>query len=328
MPHGTGKPRISAAMSSRRPAGQACEVSAVAVEALSGDLAAATRRAYLARLRAIEVRLGGGPLNDLSFSAVLADMAADGQSPSTLAQTVSAVRFAARRLDQPDPVGLHCDIVLRTHRRATGPPRQVAAIAWAAADSAAEVAAACDNLIGLRDAAIIAVMSDALLRVSETAALDPEHVHRAGDGSGHVTVRRSKTDQENAGVSLFLRRVTVIRIGAWRQAGGIDGGSLFRRIRKGGRVTSDRLTPRSIRSIIAVRAAAIGIEGASGHSMRVGAAQSLVGSGAQLPEAMLAGRWTSPAMIAHYAKAELAQNGAVSRLRPDTPERPQDDPPP
>lgn len=315
-------------MSSRRPAGQACEVSADAVAAASGDLAAETRRAYVARLRAIEAALAGEPLTDLSLSAVLDDMAAQGLSASTLAQTAAAVRFGARRLGEPDPVGRHCDIVLRTHRRATGPPRQVVAITWEAADAAAEAAAEHGRPTGLRDAAIVARMSDALLRVSETAALDLEDVHRADNGSGRVVVRRSKTDQENAGRSLFLRRVAMTRIDAWRQAGGIDGGALFRRIRKGGQVTAERLTPRSIRAIIAARAAAVGIEGASGHSLRIGAAQSLIRSGAQLPEAMLAGRWTSPAMIARYARAELAQNGAVSRLRPDTPERPQDDPPP
>lgn len=303
-------------------------MSADAVAAVSGDLAAQTRRAYLARLRAVDAALAGEPLTDLSLSVVLDGMAAQGLSPSTLAQTVAAVRFAARRLDQPDPVASHCEIVLRMHRRATGPPRQVAAVAWEAADAAAAAAAERAKPIGLRDAAIIAVMSDALLRVSETATLDLEDVHRADDGSGHVVVRRSMTDQENADRSLFLRRAAMARIDAWCQAGDIDGGPLFRRIRKGGQVTADRLTPRSIRSIITARAAAVGIEGASGHSLRIGAVQSLVRSGAQLPEAMLAGRWTSPTMIGHYARAELAQNGAVARLRPDTPDRSPGDPPP
>lgn len=285
---------------------------------MSGDLAAATRRSYLTRLRAVEGALGGEPLTDESLSVYLAAMAAEGRSSSTLSQTVSAVRFAARRLGERDPVGPRCDIVMRTHRRADGPPRQVAAVDWAAADATADAAAERSGPAGRRDAAIIAVMSDALLRVGEAAALDVEDVGRADDGSGSVHIRRSKTDQHGAGVSLFLRRATMIRVDAWLQAAAIEDGALFRRIRKGGRVTGERLSDRSIRSVVTAAAAAVGIDGASGHSLRIGAAQSLVRSGAQLPEAMLAGRWSTPTMLSRYAKAELAARGAVSRLRPDT----------
>ncbi|MCY3949557.1 MAG: tyrosine-type recombinase/integrase [Acidimicrobiaceae bacterium] len=312
-------------MSDGQTAGQACQVSVDALTVVSGDLASETRRAYVAQLRAVETNLGGQPLTDASLSEVLADMVTAGRSPSTLAQTISAVRFAARRLGEPDPVGPRCDIVLRTHRRTTGPPRQVAAIDWSAADEAADAATKRGGARGLRDAAIIAVMSDALLRVSEAAALNHQDIGRADDGCGCVTVRRSKTDQESTGVSLFLRRITMVRVDAWLEAAAIDAGALFRRIRKGGRVTDDRLSARSIRSIVAASAAAIGVDGASGHSLRIGTAQSLVRSGAQLPEAMLAGRWATPTMLSRYASAELAAHGAVSRLRPDTPEDGQPD---
>ena len=262
--------------------------------------------------------LDGADLTDTTLSGVLADMAAQGRAPSTLAQTVAAVRCAANRLGEPDPVGPQCDRTLRVHRRATGPPRQAAGIDWAAADRAADAADARGDIIGLRDAAVIAVMSDALLRIGEAASLDIADIGRADDGAGSVTVRRSKTDQENNGASLFVRRATMTRVDAWLGAAAIDDGPLFRRIRKGGDVTSERLSARAIGMIVKAAAAAIGIEGASGHSLRVGAAQSLVRAGAQLPEAMLAGRWSTPAMLSRYAKADLAQHGAVSRLRPDS----------
>ena len=42
-------------------------------------------------------------------------------------------------------------------------------------------------------------------------------------------------------------------------------------------------------------------------------AQDLVKDGATLPELMQAGRWTSPAMPAHYARNQLASQGAVAR---------------
>ena len=43
----------------------------------------------------------------------------------------------------------------------------------------------------------------------------------------------------------------------------------------------------------------------SGHSARVGAAQSLVRHGATVPELQQVGRWKTSAMPAHYARAEL-----------------------
>ena len=42
-------------------------------------------------------------------------------------------------------------------------------------------------------------MSDALLRVSEAAALLVEDIEEAEDGSGRLTIRHSKTDQEGVG---------------------------------------------------------------------------------------------------------------------------------
>ena len=38
-----------------------------------------------------------------------------------------------------------------------------------------------------------------MLRVSEVAALDCADVERTDDGSGRLTIRRSKTDQEGKG---------------------------------------------------------------------------------------------------------------------------------
>ena len=55
-------------------------------------------------------------------------------------------------------------------------------------------------------------MSDALLRVSEVAALDTADIARDADGSATVTVRRSKTDQEGEGAVLYLGAPTVRRL--------------------------------------------------------------------------------------------------------------------
>ena len=187
-------------------------------------------------------------------------------------------------------------------------------------DTAAAVAANdSGSVAGLRDAALLAVASDGLLRVSEVAALDVGDVQAEADGSGRLFVGESKTDQEGRGAVLYLGALTVSRVNAWLAAAGHQDGPLFRRVRRGGRVEGDpgrRLSVNAIRRIIRSRAAAVGIEGrVSGHSLRVGGAQSLAAGGASLVEMQTAGRWQSPAMPGHYARGQLAARGAVARVR-------------
>ena len=55
----------------------------------------------------------------------------------------------------------------------------------------------------------------------------------------------------------------------------------------------------------------------SGHSLRVGSAQSLVARGASTAELMQAGRWTDERTATRYAAKELAANGAVARYFED-----------
>ena len=118
------------------------------------------------------------------------------------------------------------------------------------------------------------------------------------------------------GAVLYLGKPTLKRIRAWLEASGLESGPLFRPIAQGDRVGPAALTPRSVRRIIKARAEAAGVEGrVSGHSLRVGSAQSLAAAGASLVEMQQAGRWESPTMPGHYARAELASRGAVARLR-------------
>ena len=101
-------------------------------------------------------------------------------------------------------------------------------------------------------------------------------------------------------------------------AAGIESSPLFRRVRRGDHVIgSDPLTVQAIRSIIKGRASAADLEGRfSGHSLRVGAAQSLASAGASsVVEMQTAERWQSPSMPGRYARGELAARGAVARLR-------------
>ena len=164
---------------------------------------------------------------------------------------------------------------------------------------------------GLRDAAIIAVASDALLRVSEIEALDVSDVDLEEQT---LLIRRSETDRE--GAVQYLGKPTTGRVRAWLLASGLTQGPLFRAILKGNRLRTGRLGERSIRRIIIDRARNAGVKGrVSGHSLRVGGAQSLASAGASLAEMQTAGRWSSPVMPGRYAQGEPTERGAVAKLR-------------
>ena len=152
-------------------------------------------------------------------------------------------------------------------------------------------------------------MSDCLLRISEVVAVNVGDIQKST-----LRIKSSKTDQEGRG-EYCSGGPTLKLIDRYCTRAEIQSGALFRHIRRGDHVQSGRLTTVSARRIIQARAKAAGVEGfISGHSLRVGSAVSLAQAGASVVDMQNAGRWKSPQMPAHYAKAELAERGAVARF--------------
>lgn len=250
---------------------------------------------------------------------VAAFLAARGETtaPASVHLACSGIAAGHRAVGLPDPT-----VDDRVRRVLKGVPRtdvggrgQVRGIDWQQADHMAAVAADDGSTCGLRDAALIRVMSDALLRVSEASNLNADDLSTADDESGTLVVQYSKTDQEGTGRVQYVGRPTMDALRRYLTACDVASGPLFRRIDKAGTV-GDRLSSRSMRAIIQRRAEAAGIEGrVSGHSLRVGSAQSLAAAGASLVQLQVAGRWKSPTMPAYYARHQLAALGAVATLR-------------
>ncbi len=292
-------------------------------QALAGAaLAPATVRAYRSALAALDRWLAehGRAADDAALADYLAARHDAGAAPTSISMSVAAVKAAARLSGQPSPAGPETARVLAGIRReGRGRGRgQAKGLQWGDADAVAAVAAkeGQTKLAGLRDAALVALASDCLLRVSEVVAVQVEDIEAETDGSGRLTIRRSKTDQEGKGAVLYVGASTMRRIAAWREEADIEAGPLFLRIRRFDYIEDSAISARAARSIIKARAADAGIEGrVSGHSLRIGAAQSLAAAGAGLVELQQAGRWDSPAMPGHYARGQLAARGAVARLR-------------
>ncbi len=249
--------------------------------------------------------------DDATAAAFLEAEAQRGLAPASLARAAGAA----------DPRGALTPRTLgRLKRKCADRGRgQVAGFRRGSVTEAATLAAAEGTLAGLRDAALLRLGSDGFLRISELAAVRVDDLEPGDGGSGRLALPRSKTDQEGRGETLYVCRVTMAAIADWRRAAGVASGPLFRPVsRDGSRVGETALSVGAVRSVICRPARAAGIEDrVSGHSLRVGAAQSLVAAGASTAELMQAGRWTDAATATRYAANELAGRGAVARYFED-----------
>jgi site-specific recombinase XerD len=167
------------------------------------------------------------------------------------------------------------------------------------------------NLRGIRDRALLQVAYDSLCRRSEIVALRFEDIKitKSEDNetpSVSILLRRSKTDQDAQGRWLYVRLATWHAIQEWISTSGVDSGLLFRGVNRGIKITKGlgvgqigRIYKRLVRTAGLDEKLAQHI---SGHSMRVGAAQDLLLSGASLPIIMARGRWTKPDTVMRYVE--------------------------
>ena len=287
---------------------------------INGSVSENTRRVYVSQLRKLNVWLKGRELTDASLAEYIGWLYDKGVAAATPVQAVAACRYVTRAAGAEDPCGTLTPQALSGFRRDARAQRrgrgQAFGISAEQAAMMAALAADLSSLSGLRDAAVIALMSDAMLRVSEAAALGLGDVTQHPDGSGRVRVRKSKTDPTGEGRTLYIGPQALQRYQDWLAAAGIQRGRAFRQIRKGGHLQAEGLTAAAVRGIIKHRARTAGIENKSisGQSLRIGMAQTLAAAGASVVEMQLAGRWKSPQMPARYASGERAGRNAVARL--------------
>ena len=301
-------------------------------DALDSSTSANTRRAYNQAWRRFEAwaanRGHGHPLPATPelVAAFLAELGEEGKSVATLRLTKSALAAVHRSTGHQDPTdneGVR-KVMAGIARVNSRPPRQAKPLtetALAALKATAMQprrhqgrAVRGENAWDARrpgqvDVALLSVLRDGLLRRSEAAALTWADIELRENGTGLINVRRSKTDPEGEGITLYLGRDAVAALRAIQPAGelldpktpvfGLAQQQIGRRVKA------------------AAKAAGLG-EGFSGHSGPVGMAQDLVKSGVELPALMTAGRWKSSKMPARYTERQAADRGAVARYYQDT----------
>ena len=297
------------------------------VDAAQESHSAITRRNYLAAWRRFEAwadreSLSSIPALPETVAAYLAERAANGLSPASLRLDRAAIRHHhtdAGHANPADNEGVRRVLRGLTRRAAREgrTPKQAAALTeegLAAIRATAQLRrtgpggrterASAARLRGEVDIALASVMRDAMLRRSEAAALTWGDVAFRSDGSARVTVRRSKSDQDGKGATLYVGRAAAAELRAIHRPDASPKAPAFGL--RSGRAVSNR---------IAAAAKGAGLTGRfSGHSPRVGMARDLVASGEGVAALQVAGRWASAQMPAHYARAELAAKGAVARF--------------
>ena len=291
-------------------------------EALESSRSPATRRAYASQWRMFttwtEARgLSNLPAEPSVAAAYLTERAGSGVSVATVQLSRAAIAAAHSDANLEDPCA-HPGV----RRTMSGLSRMFGKPPLQASPLTSDVAAAIRATArrprrlpsgrmesestaerrGLVDIALVSVMRDGLLRRSEASDLLWSDVERMADGTGRLTVRRSKTDQVSEGKVLYLSASSMADLEAIRPDG-----------QDHGHLTIFGLSSSQIGRRIARSCEIAGFAGAySGHSPRVGMAQDLAAHGAELPALMEAGRWDSPTMPARYTRSQAAERGAVA----------------
>ena len=180
-----------------------------------------------------------------------------------------------------------------------------------------------DEIKRLRDRSIILIGFSGGFRRNELVSLDYNDLDFVQEGL-KITVRKSKTDQFGEGSIKGLpyfdntQYCPVISISKWLEISKINSGPLFRRFKKGLRLSENRLTDQTVALLIKeyLKLAGIDNKNYSGHSLRSGFATAAAESGAEERNIMAMTGHKSTGMVRRYIKeANLFKNNALNKIK-------------
>ena len=180
-----------------------------------------------------------------------------------------------------------------------------------------------DEIKRLRDRSIILIGFSGGFRRNELVSLDYNDLDFVQEGL-KITLRKSKTDQFGEGSIKGLpyfdntQYCPVISISKWLEISKINSGPLFRRFKKGLRLSENRLTDQTVALLIKeyLKLAGINNKNYSGHSLRSGFATAAAESGAEERNIMAMTGHKSTEMVRRYIKeANLFKNNALNKIK-------------
>ena len=174
---------------------QGLAISSETKELIQSSIADSTLKRYRRLSKQIEAWLNGQILTDALLADYITALHTEGKSPATIAQVVAAAKWLAKN-HGVEIVGEVTSKTLAGIRR-EGKERgkgQVDGVEREEMLRVVTLAEADKTIAGLRDAALIRLMSDCLLRISEAVAVNVGDLHKST-----LRIRSSKTDQEGRG---------------------------------------------------------------------------------------------------------------------------------
>ena len=292
----------------------ASEILAQTINRIQGAYAPSTIRAYRSDFTEYisycdANGLDVSPPNPVTLADFIAHVAEKNRSSASIRRAVAGISTIFRLNRMPDP-SKDPEVVIamkRMHRKLGRAAGQAQGIT---SNLLEKLLAATDSSPrGIRNRALLLTAYDTMCRRSELVSLQIQDIKTINkDGSEHTTIllRRSKTDQEASGRWLHLSDRAQAALKQWLETIQETEGPIFRKIANNQK-TAKGLGGSQINRIYKRLAKNANldanlIDGISGHSCRVGAAQDLVNGGASLPVIMSKGRWSKTDTVMRYVE--------------------------
>jgi len=276
---------------------------------IAASRSAATKKAYAADLAHFLANGGKLPATPQQLSAYLAKLAAT-LAVATIERRLIGIHRAHQDRNLPSPA-VHVSVrqTMQGIRRTLGTAqRRVRAILK---DDLLEMLALIDQqkpIKAARDRALLLIGFAGAFRRAELVAIQYEDI-RAVDEGIEILLRRSKTDQEGVGRTVFIPRAKgarcpVAAIDQWAALSGINSGYVFRRVTRGDTVGSRPLTGQSVALILktAYRRSGGNASLVAGHSLRAGYVTAAAMAGLQPFQIQQQTGHRSTATLARYIR--------------------------
>ena len=280
------------------------------IEKIDGAYAPATIRAYKANFERFihfckKLNINALPANPSDVAIYIAQLTKSGLKSSSIRIAIASISSIHKLNCLSDPTQ-HPDVKIelrRMHRTLGRSSKQAFGITATILEKM--LLATSNNLRGVRDQALLLLAYDSMCRRSELVSLKVADINLIENiNEMKIRLRKSKTDQELQGRWIFASKRSKEAISAWIEKARLNDGYLFRGINNAIEITNE-LNCSQINRIYKrlAREANLSneiIDRISGHSMRVGAAQDLLKSGASMPMIMNKGRWSKPDTVMRY----------------------------
>lgn len=248
---------------------------------IADSVADNTRRAYQSDFRQFSAWCGDSgirplPAAPVTVASYFSKLADSGKKPSTIDRARAAIKMAHETAGLVDPcTSREVTLTLKGIRRKVGTAKTRKSPILAA-DIKAMLSSLPEDLIGLRDRALLLVGFAGAFRRSELVGIRAEDLEETAEGI-KILLPKSKTDQEGEGRYVGIARgvnaatCPVRALAAWIQAAGITEGQVFRSVDRHGNVKAG-MTAQSVALVVKRAAAAADLEPGkySGHSLRAG----------------------------------------------------------